>query len=218
MLVIYEADGTVYLPLMGGIPGQTVFNFTTDLFAEEARIIALMDKQTGEVMEIKGRYPPAYRNNSGPRAFPFFFYDVKPNGNFIFSFAGDPLLHVLDEDFKQVRSFGVPGDGMNMDYRPIPQNLEDRDFAEWIMDQSEEFDFYTSLKYFPESALLLRGYILNDNADYDGMQVYRDGVLIADFNVPAGFRIAGYSNSVYYSEVVPDFDTLTKKIYTFTLK
>lgn len=214
---IHEANGLVYLPLMGGIPGQTVFNFTTDVFAKEARLLAIMDKNTGDVLDMIGRYPPIYRNFPGARAFPFFFFDVKPNGNFVFSFAADPYIHIFTKTFEHVASFGIVGKDMNMNYEPIPEQLTGGDFADWIMDQSEDFDYYTSIKYVPETNLILRGYVMNGNPDYDGMQVYEDGVLIADFKVPSGFRIAGYSNSTYYSEVVPDFSLLEKRVYTFKL-
>jgi len=214
---IHEANGLVYLPLMGGIPGQTVFNFTTDVFAKEARLLAIMDKNTGNVLDMVGRYPPIYRNFPGARAFPFFFFDVKPNGNFVFSFAADPYVHIFTNNFEHVASFGVVGRDMNMNYEPIPEQLTGGDFADWIMDQSEDFDYYTSIKYVPETNLILRGYVMNGNPDYDGMQVYEDGVLIADFKVPSGFRIAGYSNSTYYSEVVPDFSLLEKRVYTLKL-
>lgn len=53
--------------------------------------------------------------------------------------------------------------------------------------------FYNSIKYIPETGLLFRGYSKGTDSDTDGMQVYKNNILVAHFDVPKGMRIAGYA-------------------------
>ncbi|MCH8550235.1 MAG: hypothetical protein LAT80_15300 [Balneolaceae bacterium] len=208
---------TVYLPLMGAFPGDSEFNFSTDLFAEEARILALMNKKTGEVTEITGRYPPEFRNNSASRSFPLFFFDISGEDELTFTFATDSLIHVFTKDFEHKSSYGFAGRQMNKNYEIIPANLAHNALGEWMMDQMEEKDIYTSVVYIEETGLVFRSYVLNASDTYDGMQIYRDNVLIGDVFVPKGMRIAGYKAPWYYGNMIPDYTELQKTVHRFQL-
>ena len=61
-----------------------------------------------------------------------------------------------------------------------------------------------AVEYVDETGLLFRSYRKGGGSVTDGLQVYRDGVLVGDVDVPLGFRMAGYVEPYYYSYVVPD--------------
>ena len=39
-------------------------------------------------------------------------------------------------------------------------------------------------------------------SDTDGLQIYRDGIMLADLDVPKGFRVTGCIASYYFSQVL----------------
>lgn len=40
----------------------------------------------------------------------------------------------------------------------------------------------------------------------DGLQIYKEGKLIADVSVPTNFRVMGYMAPYYYSYIIPNMD------------
>ena len=65
-----------------------------------------------------------------------------------------------------------------------------------------------AVEYVDETGLLFRSYRKGGGSVTDGLQVYRDGVLVGDVDVPLGFRMAGY--------VVPDEEG--ERLYMFRFK
>ena len=55
-----------------------------------------------------------------------------------------------------------------------------------------------AVEYVDETGLLFRSYRKGGGSVTDGLQVYRDGVLVGDVDVPLGFRMAGYVDPYYY--------------------
>ena len=73
-----------------------------------------------------------------------------------------------------------------------------------------------AVEYVDETGLLFRSYRKGGGSATDGLQVYRDGVLVGDVDVPLGFRMAGYVAPYYYSYVVPDEEG--ERLYMFRFK
>ena len=66
--------------------------------------------------------------------------------------------------------------------------------------------------------MLFRSYVKGANAPYDGLQVYRsDKTMIADVDVPKGFKVLGYIKPFYYSQVAEDSEQGKLSIYRFRL-
>ena len=74
------------------------------------------------------------------------------------------------------------------------------------------------MEYVDESGLLFVSY-RKDLEDSDGLQVYKDGYLIADVIVPKKFRVMGYVAPYYYSYIIPllDEDDDSLIMYRFKL-
>ena len=51
----------------------------------------------------------------------------------------------------------------------------------------------------------------------DGLQIYKDGVLLGDINVPKGLKVMGYVSPYYYSYVIADEEREIMYMYRFKL-
>lgn len=213
---VRATDRTAFLPLMGGEPQYTTYNFTTDLFAEEARILASMDIETGKVDRIFGRLSPVYANEPNSRMFPFFFYDLIDDDTLAITYGPDSDIYLFTTDFEHLATFGVAGRNMNMEYESF-EGISDRQFENFLLDQWDTKDFYRSLQYVPETNLLFRGYTRRSDSDMDGVQIYRDNVLIADVDIPSERKVIGYIDGWYYTDAEINEREETKKIYRFRL-
>ena len=57
--------------------------------------------------------------------------------------------------------------------------------------------------------LHMPSYFLETFTEYpekDGLQIYKEGKLIADVSVPTNFRVMGYMAPYYYSYIIPNMD------------
>ncbi len=68
-----------------------------------------------------------------------------------------------------------------------------------------------------ETGILFRTYVKGQNSGTDGLQVYKDGILIADVGVPKGFKVVGYMEPYYYSQVFEDEENGRLEIMRFRL-
>ena len=77
--------------------------------------------------------------------------------------------------------------------------------------------YYYYLRYIPETALLFRSFHHGTPLTYDGLQVYKNQLLVAEYQVPKGFRVIGYVPPYYYAEGKPDIDKEAMVFYRFKL-
>ena len=52
------------------------------------------------------------------------------------------------------------------------------------------------------TGLLFRSY-KKQSGTLDGLQIYKEGIMIADINVPKGLRVMRYIAPYYYSYIIP---------------
>lgn len=213
---VRAAGDVAFLPLLGGEPQYTAFSFTTDLFAEEARILASMNLETGEVDRIFGRLSPVYAQNPPARLFSFFFYDMTDDETLAISYAADPNIYLFSTDFEHLVTFGSDGRDMDMDFEDY-SNVSERDFEDFLVRQWRSKDVFSSVTFIPETNLLFRGYTRRADPDMDGLQIYRDNVLIADVDIPNMLKVIGYHDGWYYTDAEINEREETKKVYRFRL-
>jgi len=212
-----KATGThAFLPLIGGPPEYTSFSMDTDLFAKEARLLARMNLETGEIEDIIGRFPPSYYEHPEKRPLSYFFFDLIDNETIAITFAADPFIHLFTLDFEHLSSFGIEGHEMDTNYELFTGSAAS--FERFIVNQMRTKGFYNSIKYIPETGLLFRGYSKGTDSDIDGMQVYKNNTLVAHFDVPKGMRIAGYAAPWYYSDADVDERNEIIKTHRFKLE
>ena len=79
--------------------------------------------------------------------------------------------------------------------------------------------YYYWIEYVDETGLLFVSY-RKESDSLDGLQIYKDGKIIADVAVPEKFRVMGYIKPYYYSYVIPcmDDDDDSMQIYRFKME
>lgn len=65
--------------------------------------------------------------------------------------------------------------------------------------------------------MLFRSYQKGIGCASDGLQIYQDGILIGDVDVPKGLKIMGYVKPYYYSYVLPNEEKEKLYLYRFKL-
>ena len=147
-------------------------------------------------------YPESYKEE--PKKHVIFTgccYDIDRKGNFYISYDTDSLIYVYNHDFYPLRTYGFEGKNMNNNYLSISDYKECR---RSYRSERETKGYYYWLEYVDETALLFRSY--RKSVETDGLQIYREGVLIADVDIPKGFRVMGYIAPYYYSYIIPKLD------------
>jgi hypothetical protein len=92
----------------------------------------------------------------------------------------------------------------------------EKDYWNALKNDKEKCGYYTCLEYIDELDILLRTYQRSDTEPYDGLQIYKDGTLIGDVDIPKLMKIAGYIEPYIYGASV-DEDNESIKIFRFKL-
>lgn len=184
-------------------------------YFKNAHILMEVDLHTGTAIP-KGHYSQYYLENHSRIKHLFqVMYDLDNNRNFHISYQADSLIYVNDENFEQKSVYGCAG--INMDDHYSSPGLTWADFnAAWQKDISTK-GYYYWLKYVEPTALLFRSYKKGAHSACDGLQIYNQGILIADLEVPVDFKVIGYIAPYYITQIVCDPDKETMKFYRFKL-
>jgi hypothetical protein len=191
------------------------FNFIiSEEYYSEGRIIAKLDYRNSIVKEIIGRRSLAYAKYKYLGHLSFLHFDTDGGNQFFLNFEIDSLIYICDKNFVPINSFGSKGNNMNTNYIEF-NKFEDLDKRYY--DDRQKCGFYTGLEYIQERELLFRSYTRGDHAEFDGLQIYKDKVLVADVDVPKGFKVEGYIAPYFYSTIFSNSEKQTIKTYRFTL-
>lgn len=204
-----------YLPLASGVPEFTSFNFTTDLYALEARILARINIENANVEKVIGRLSPVYYEQDILRPFSLgFSFDILNENKFAVTYMVDSLIYIFDEEFSALQeSFGFAGRDMKTNYQRLPSTTNNSVLREYWFNEIMNRGYYTSLNYIKERDLLFRSYQKGNHSESDGLQVYRGNRLIADVDVPKNdnsfasfhhFEVVGYIDPWFYSNAFID--------------
>lgn len=199
-LILKEHNGYMYLPIYIEQPTLN-FVINSKSYYANSRVIAKMNLINGEI-EILGRTSPVYDSNPELRQFPWVIFDISNNGEFYLSFEADSLIYVYDDNFNIKSAFGFRGRNMNDDYMDISVSVER--FGENFMTQRKTCGYYDWIRYIDERDLLFRSYHRGAESQTDGLQIYKSKTLIADVDVPKGFRVMGYIEPYFYSSPIID--------------
>lgn len=164
-----------------------------------------------ESMILSG-FPPIYLDDKDKYASMFYVnFDISRSDDLYVSFEADSLIYKCTLSGKPLEAFGKGGCDMDMDYKPVHSWEEMDIFSKNRMGKGR----YSWVEYIDETGLLFRSYIKGDISDTDGLQIYRDGIMLADMDVPKGFRVTGYIAPYYYSQVFEDESE--EKLYIFKI-
>ncbi len=184
------------------------FNITIPAYYKEARIIEQRDARTGAPISLLGRISPAVGYMT---AFQGDFFKITDSGCFVVAYEADDLMYVYDTDYKLKYSFGQPGWNMNKNYTP----LSVEDFQNMYIQEIKTKGRYTSLSIYGE--LTFRTYFTGKPSNETRLQIYNKTTLIGDIQVPDGFKVMGYIDPYYYSNIICDEDLELISIYRFKI-
>ena len=160
-------------------------------------------------------YPQSYYKNSIEKAiFSTVNFDITLNGDFYVTYEADSLIYKYDKDYNELECFGFSGKNMDTNYVRITSTKESR--KHWRNERLTK-GYYNWLEYVDETGLLFRSYQKGETRSTDGLQIYKDGVLIGDVSVPKGLKVMGYIAPYYYSYVIPNEEKEIMYLYRFKL-
>ena len=176
--------------------GDMNFIESPDSYFDSVHYLAKMNIYTGQVEKMLGKYPPMYGERRDLKQFSFVNFDIDATGTFYISFESDSLIYTYDKDFSPVSTYGYSG--KEMQYKKVVLSTFD-DFSNGYEQSRAESGYYTGLKYVNDTDVLFRSYTRGKGASHDGLQIYKDGLLLGDVKVPVGFKILGYIAPYYYA-------------------
>ena len=100
---------------------------------------------------------------------------------------------------------------MDSDYLPV-RSYEDAD--KYIKNRQEKGSYG---KIAVAGDYIFRSYTRGAGSSVDGLQIYNDGVLVGDVDVPKGFRVAGKIGDRFFSEIFSDHDSGQLSCFAFSL-
>lgn len=188
-----------------------------DIFVKEFRNITeqrLDKKETGRLL---GRgMPEIYKNKSDTHyIFSSSFFDIDEDGNFFVIYMADSLIYKYDKDYNPLYSFGFEGRSMDKEYISIKtiEDIQGKGVAQY-----ETKGYYTWVEYIVELDYLLRSYSKGEKESSDGLQIYQDRTLIADIDVPKGFKPIGYIEPYIFSDAIVDEGKMRMYVYKMKIK
>lgn len=194
------------------------FNYLdhTDKYLKKCRHIweIDIDKQKDTRLLAEG-YPESYSKE--PKKNVIFMgtcYDIDNNGNFYICYDTDPYIYVYNNDFFPQKAYGIMGKDMDTNYLYIDNYKEcKRNYRS----ERNKKGYYYWIEYIDETGILFRSYKKKFESQ-DGLQIYKNGVLIADVKVPKGFKVMGYIAPYYYSYIIPLLDENDDSLIMYRFK
>lgn len=186
--------------------------FNTKLYYSYSRILAIIDSGSGKIDKIIGRRSPVYLQHTNIPNFDHFCFSVQKD-QVLVNFWPDPKIYVIDKNKDRVLySFGVPGINMDTNY-PRTTTYEEAEMQR-VNDQ-QSYGHYHQLKFDVATGLLFRGYTRGANSSNDGLQIYKDKILMADIAVPKGFKVIGSIDHKFYAQIETESTDKRLIVYQF---
>ena len=178
----------------------------------ESFTLAAFSLAHGQIEKKLCNYSPIYQQYKYASNFKYLLFEVTQN-DLLFTFEIDSLIYRMNLRDSSISSFGNAGIGMHTDY-PTYQTFEDSEANHSIC--RKNYGYYRDLKWIPETNTLLRTY-QRGGTSTNGLQVYRNNCLVADWEIPQNFKLIGYYPPYYYAFGTPDYDNERFIIYKFQI-
>lgn len=177
--------------------------------------VMLFDYSKNSTDGVGIKYPPVYGGRFN-KCYQVYFNNVATSSTEVYSnFYADSLIYVYDKELQPLRAFGYAGRGMDENYKQLLTNSE---IEQYFESEYKTMAHYSSLAYCEKVGTAVRTYNKGAHASTDGLQIYRNEVLIADVDVPKGFKVEGYIAPYYLSSAIIDEVKEEIKIYRFKLE
>lgn len=214
-LTMRPHDGKIYFNVELAHPDANIVE-SGEKYLSDAYTIAELDIDANGYTSLLGKgYPHSYWDNpANKRILSASYFDIDKQGHIYATYEADSTIYVFDKHENGISAFGRAGKDMNIDYVAV-KNLKDA--RKHYGEERRRKGYYNWIEYVDETDVLFRSYQKSADSPYDGLQIYKDGVLVGDVDVPKGFRVAGYVAPYYYSKVIPDEDNEKLKAYKFSI-
>jgi len=213
-LKLQSIDNTLYMPIYSEHPN---FNgFTGFDYYKKGNILAELNLKTLEVERLFGRRTPELLKYKYLMHHSTFNFDIDKKNNFYIAHEIDPLIYVYNKEFKVQYAFGVAGKDMDTDYQELGTK-DLKKFRQLYFKDRPQRGYYTGIKAFMDQGLVFRSYKKNGSAKNDGLQIYKDKILIKDIEVPKNFKVKKYIPPYFYSTGLIDEEKEEVKIIRFKL-
>ena len=167
----------------------------------------------GKVKRVFGNYPPFYQDNIGKyNTFNSLNYSFDTQGNLYVAYEADSTIYKYQKNKYPIRAFGYMGKDMERNYKKIESW---KNLSTLMYEERQNKGYYTSLFVSPVNNYVLRTYQKGKHTSNDGIQIYQDGILIGDVEMPKSIKINGYMAPYYYSEIITDVENEKLYIYRF---
>ncbi|HMP98519.1 MAG TPA: hypothetical protein PKC24_01980 [Cyclobacteriaceae bacterium] len=193
-----------------------LFNpYTSKNYYKEARTLALLNLKDNTIKDIFGGYSPIYLEYDHIPYMSYLHLNKIDDNKFLLGFEADSLIYFFEGTNEINYAFGYNGRGMNLKYPTVNDYSREDEFFE---EYRPKYGHFAYLKYVSSENLTFRGYQKDDFQLTDGLQIYKEGVLIGDIDVPKGFKIIGYNQPYYYAEISnPVNENFTTGVDSITL-
>ena len=205
-------DDLLFVSMYSEHPNFNMFA-STNVYLSEANHIGRINLHKHTTDMIALGFPHAYRENPYLLfSFAQTRFDLYTDKKILVSFEGTPELYVCDRNGTPIKTFGVPGKDMDQDYLPV------RSFEEienYIINRSNK-GYYADVTILDD--YIFRSYRKGNHTQSDGLQIYKNEVLIADVDVPKGLYVTGKSGKIYVSNAFFNEDTERLYCYEFEME
>jgi len=194
------------------------FNYfqTPDIVVKEFRNITEQNLDKKDTGRLLGRgMPNIYKGKSDTHyLFSSTFFDIDRDGNFYVAYMADSLIYKYDKDYNPLYSFGFEGRSMDKEYISITaiEDIRAKGIAQY-----KTKGYYTWVEYIEELDYLLRSYSKGEKEPSDGLQIYQNRTLIADIDVPKGFKPIGYVKPYIFSDAIVDEEKIQMYVYRLNI-
>jgi hypothetical protein len=169
-------------------------------YYREARTFGLLNLKENKIKNIFGRISPVYQEYEFIPYLSYLHVNVVEDNEYLIGYEADSLIYFFDGIDNIKYAFGRKGRNMDMNY---PQVNDYERYVEIHKEYRPKYGYFTFLKHFSANKMTFRGYQKDNFKSTDGMQIYRENILIGDVDVPNGFRIIGFFPPYYYGAVYP---------------
>lgn len=204
-----DSEGMVFIPVRVLEKSNMDYNYLREDYYHNAYSIAVINPESWKQEKGFGFFPEDYKGKVLPK------YDDKylvvKNDSIYVGYNASPEIQVYSPypELKHIYSFGMVGQGMNIDYPNIRTRND-------LRNAKKNKSYYTDLYFDQEDGLLFRSYVKSIAEKTAGLQVYRGKRLIADIAVPLRFNVVGRIGESYIVDGVIDEEMEEVAFYRLT--
>jgi hypothetical protein len=208
-----DPQRSILLPISMSHP--TLNGYISEEYYKNVYTFGRYNLSSNKVETGFGNRSEEYLRHSFIPNFDFFHFTTKGD-SILVSFGIDPLIHVYNQDFKLIGKFGWTGEEMNINY-PKTQTIEEA--IDNYKTDLEKAGFYHHIYFDSASQLLFRTYFPDGiEKGKSRLQVFKNHILVGDFEVPERFRVLGSEGSTFIADGILDEEKDKLGIFKFSLK